>query len=76
MNESETPTQTETVDTSVSDGSDGTQESDLTEAFEITTQSSTDVTEKESKDDDDYEIVPDTNCDDGEWVVEKHQKVQ
>ncbi|XP_057655879.1 papilin isoform X11 [Diorhabda carinulata] len=39
--------------------------SDETTIFEITTSSS--IT---STDSDEYEIVPDTNCDDGEWVEE------
>lgn len=40
----------------------------MTDAFEVTTQQSWEVTEKETENEDEYEIVPDTNCDDGEWV--------
>lgn len=40
----------------------------MTDAFEVTTEQPSEVTEKETEDEDEYEIVPDTNCDDGEWV--------
>lgn len=73
VDESESPTQTEKLETTLQDESEGTKESELTDGFEITTESSDEVTKKETEDDDDdYEIVDDTNCDDGEWIeVEK-----
>lgn len=46
----------------------GEKESEETKSiFEVTTEPSKTTTSTED-DDEEYEIVPDTNCDDGEWV--------
>lgn len=74
VDESEPTAQTEETETTLQDESEGTKESDLTDIFEITTESYP-TTKKETEDEDDYEIVPDTNCDDGEWVDDEKSKV-
>lgn len=74
VDESESPTQTEKIDSTIQDETDGTEVSKLADGFELTTSPPSKVTSKAADDDDDFEIVPDTNCDDGEWVdVEKQE---
>lgn len=76
LDESEPTSQTDKTDTTLQDASENTKETFLTDIFEITTEPSSETTMKEVEDDDEYEIVPDTNCDDGEWVeVEKTEEV-
>lgn len=75
MDESEPTSQTEETETTLQDESDGTKESFSTDVFEITTEPSAEVTPKETEDEGEYEIVPDTNCDDGEWVDDEKPKV-
>ncbi|XP_018562061.1 papilin [Anoplophora glabripennis] len=65
--------------------SESTKESEPTSAtdelFDVTTEQSDMITTLPEDDNDEYEIVPDTTCDDGEWVMsdeplEKLEKLQ
>lgn len=65
VDESEPTSQTKDTSITIPEESEGTTGTEVTD---ITTESSAEVTEKQSENEDQYEIVPDTNCDDGEWV--------